>query len=219
VIQFISTYGVWVVAAFIALESIGLPLPAEAALMAAGFFAATTRGIDIWLLISAGILAAIAGEIVGFWIGRTFGYPALRKHGPRLGLTEGRIKIAQWLFAQYGGRFVFIARFLPVLRNIAAVLAGANAMPQRRFYLASWMAAAAWVVGYGLSAYVFGETFTSLATPVAGMLGVAAGAIVVALPTLLLRSEKRLLTRAERELVRAPTPSHPAGAVAVPEPG
>ena len=106
-----------------------------------------------------------------------------------------------------------------MLRNIAAVLAGANAMPQRRFYLASWMAAAAWVVGYGLSAYVFGETFTSLATPVAGILGVAAGAIVVALPTLLLRSEKRLLTRAERELVRAPTPSHPAGAVAVPEPG
>jgi membrane protein DedA with SNARE-associated domain len=207
VIQFISTYGVWVVAAFIALESIGLPLPAEAALMAAGFFAATTRSIDIWLLIGAGILAAIAGEIVGFWIGRAFGYPALRKHGPRLGLTEARIKIAQWLFAQYGGRFVFIARFLPVLRNVAAVLAGANAMPQRRFYLASWMAAAAWVVGYGLASYLFGETFTSLATPVAGILGVAAGAIVVALPTLLLRSEKRLLVKAERELAGATTRS------------
>jgi membrane protein DedA with SNARE-associated domain len=202
-IEFISTYGVWVVAAFIALESIGLPLPAEAALMAAGFFAATTRGFDIWFLIGVGILAAIAGEIVGFWIGRTFGYPALRKHGSRFGLTEARIKIAQWLFAQYGGRFVFIARFLPVLRNIAAVLAGANAMPQRNFYFASWMAAAAWVMGYGLASYLFGETFTSLATPVAGILGVAAGAIVVALPMILLRSEKRLLVKAERELAGA----------------
>jgi membrane protein DedA with SNARE-associated domain len=206
-IQFISTYGVWVVAAFIALESIGLPLPAEAALMAAGFFAATTGSFDIWLLISAGIVAAIAGEIIGFWIGRTFGYSMLRKHGPRFGLTAARIKIAQWLFAQYGGRFVFIARFLPVLRNIAAVLAGANAMPQRSFYLASWMAAAAWVMGYGLAAYVFGETFTRLATPVAGILGAVAAAIVMALPALLLRSEKRLLTRAERELAGATTHS------------
>jgi membrane protein DedA with SNARE-associated domain len=205
--QFISTYGVWVVAAFIALESIGLPLPAEAALMAAGFFAATTRGFDIWFLISAGILAAIAGEIVGFWIGRTFGYPMLRKHGPRFGFTEGRIKISQWLFAQYGGRFVFIARFLPVLRNIAAVLAGANAMPQRSFYFASWMAAAAWVTGYGFASYLFGETFTSLATPAAGILGAVAAVIVVALPTVLLRSEKRLMVKAERQQAGATTHS------------
>ena len=72
--EFVSIYGVWLVAAFIALESIGMPLPAEAALIAAGFFAARTHGIDIWSLISAGILAAILGEIVGFWIGRRFGH-------------------------------------------------------------------------------------------------------------------------------------------------
>jgi membrane protein DedA with SNARE-associated domain len=206
-IEFVSTYGVWVVAAFIALESIGIPLPAEAALIAAGFFAARTHGFDIWFLVSAGILAAVAGEIVGFWIGRTFGYPLLRRHGPRFGLTEGRIKIAQWLFVRYGGRFVFVARFLPVLRNFAAVLAGANAMAQRNFYFASSMAAATWVLGYGLAAYVFGEAFTNLAGPVAGVLGAVAAAIVLALPALLLRSEKRLLTQAERELVGVTTRS------------
>jgi len=68
--EFVSIYGIWLVAAFIALESVGIPLPAEAALIAAGFFAARTHDLDIWSLIAAGILAAILGEVVGFWIGR-----------------------------------------------------------------------------------------------------------------------------------------------------
>src|SRR5262249_37756397 len=143
--ELVSIYGIWVVAAFIALESVGIPLPAEAALIAAGFFAARTHGLEIWSLITAGIVAAIFGEIVGFWIGRRFGHQLLVRYGTRLGMTEGRIRIGQWLFVRYGGRFVFIARFLPFLRNIAAVLAGTNAMTQRSFYFASATAAAAWI--------------------------------------------------------------------------
>ena len=105
--EFISLYGIWLVAAFIALESVGLPLPAEAALIAAGFFAARTQVLNIWCLIAAGIVAAIIGEIVGFWIGRRFGSQLLDRYGTRLGFTEGRIRIGQWLFIRYGGRFVF----------------------------------------------------------------------------------------------------------------
>jgi membrane protein DedA with SNARE-associated domain len=195
--QFISIYGVWLVAAFIALESVGIPLPAEAALIAAAFFAARTNGLDIWSLIATGILAAIVGEIVGFWIGRRFGYQLLRRHGARLGLTEGRIRIGQWLFVRYGGRFVFIARFLPFLRNMAAVLAGANSMAQHNFYFASGTAAVAWIMCYGFAAYSFGEAFTNLASPAAVFLGLAAALIVLAVPALILRYEKRLLAKAE----------------------
>jgi membrane protein DedA with SNARE-associated domain len=101
--EFVANYGIWVVAAFIALESVGIPLPAEAALIAAGFFAARTHGIDLWTLIGAGIVAAIIGEIVGFWIGRRYGHQLLARHGARVGLTPGRIRIGQWLFARYGG--------------------------------------------------------------------------------------------------------------------
>src|SRR5262249_45658132 len=104
-------YGIWLVAAFIALESVGIPLPAEAALIAAGFFAARTHHLDIWSLIAAGIVAAILGEVVGFWIGRRFGNQLLMRHGARLGFTEGRIRIGQRLFVRFGGRFVFVARF------------------------------------------------------------------------------------------------------------
>jgi membrane protein DedA with SNARE-associated domain len=192
--EFVSNYGVWLVAAFIALESIGVPLPAEAALIAAAFFAARTHGIDIWSLIAAGILAAILGEIVGFWIGRRFGHRLLMRYGTRLGFTEGRITICQWL-VRYGGRFVFIARFLPFLRNIAAVLAGTNSMAQHSFYFASATAAVAWIVCF-FAAYSLGEAFANLASPVAVVLGLAAALIILAAPVLILRYETRLLVKA-----------------------
>ena len=199
--EFISIYGVWLVAVFIALESIGIPLPAEAALIAAGFFAARTHGIDIWSLIAGGIVAAIFGEIVGFWMGRSFGHRLLMRYGARLGFTEGRIRIGQWLFYRYGGRFVFIARFLPFLRNIAAVLAGTNSMAQHSFYFASATAATAWIRGYGLAAYSFGVAFANLASPAAVILGLAATLIVLATPVLILRYERSLLAKAEREFL------------------
>src|SRR5262249_6287236 len=195
--EFVSNYGIWVVAAFIALESVGIPLPAEAALIAAGFFSARTHGLDILSLLAAPIAAAIAGEIVGFWIGRRFGHRLLMRYGTRLGMTEGRIRIGQWLFLRYGGRFVFVARFLAFLRNIAALLAGTHAMAPPKFYFASATAAAAWIVCYGLAAYSFGEAFADVASPAAVCLGIAAAMIVVAAPALMLRYEKHLLAKAE----------------------
>src|SRR5258707_9021636 len=192
-VEFVSIYGIWVVAAFIALESVGIPLPAEAALIAAGFFAARTHGLDIWSLITAAIVAAIVGEIVGFWIGRRFGHQLLSRYGTRLGMTEGRIRIGQWLFVRYGGRFVFIARFLPFLRNIAAVLAGTNPMGQRHFHFPSWTRAAAWFIFYGLVPLPVGEAFADVASPAAIGLGLAAARIVLAAPARMLRAEKSLL--------------------------
>jgi membrane protein DedA with SNARE-associated domain len=200
VAEFVGIYGVWLVAGFVALESIGAPLPAEAAIMAAGFFAARTHDLDIRLLIVVGSAAAMLGNALGFWIGRRFGYRLLTRYGHRVGLTEARIRIGQWLFVRYGGRFVFIARFLPFLRNMAAILAGANAMPQALFHAASGSAAVAWVALYSLASYALGEAFAAVASSTAIGLGVVAIAIIVAIPSLILRYEERLLVRVEREL-------------------
>ena len=196
--EFVATYGMWLVAAFIALETIGAPLPAEAALMAAAFLAARTHDFDIWSLIAAGIAAAILGNVAGFWLGRRFGPQLVLRHGARFGLTAQRIKIGQWLFVRYGGRFVFTARFLPFLRNMAAVLAGANSMPQPKFYLVSTIAGAAWVVCYGLGTYALSEVFMQIASPAAIVLAVAAASIVLAVPMFIVRYEQRLLAHIAR---------------------
>jgi membrane protein DedA with SNARE-associated domain len=205
--QFIGAHGVWLVAAFIALETVGTPLPAEALLIAAAVFAASTHEIDLRLLIWAAILAAILGNVAGFWIGRRFGHALLARYGNRVGLTAERIKIGQWLFLRYGGVFVFVARFLPFLRNMAAILAGANNMAARRFYLASSVAAVCWVMFYALSAYSFGAAFVDSASPAAIAMGLVACVIILAIPALIVRYEKRLLARAEREIPDFPGPA------------
>jgi membrane protein DedA with SNARE-associated domain len=194
--HFISGYGIWIVAAFIALESVGLPLPAEAALMAVAFFAAKAEGINIHSLITAGIVAAIIGEIMGFWMGRKFGHALLVKHGHRFGLTQERIRIGQWLFVRYGAAFVFVARFLPFLRNIAAALAGTNCMPKSSFHMASASAAATWVLGYGFAAYFLGEAFMNSASPVTISVGIVTSIIIlIAVPATFARCEKSLRTK------------------------
>jgi len=201
---FIAAYGVWLVAAFIALESIGAPLPAEAALMAGAVYAATTDALDIRWLLAVASLAAIAGNAAGYWIGRRYGYRLLMRYGHRVGLTANRVKIGQWLFLRYGGRFVFAARFLPFLRNMAAMLAGAHRMSPARFFLASSAAAVAWVLAFGLAAYAFGDAFAHAASPATFALAAVAVTIVVALPLAILRWEKRLLAQAERALPDPP---------------
>jgi membrane protein DedA with SNARE-associated domain len=196
--EFISTFGVWLVAAFITLETMGAPLPAEAALIAAGILA-RTHELDVRSLIAAGIAAAVVGNIGGFWIGSRFGHKLLLRYGAHIGLTPARLRIGQWLFERYGGRFVFIARFLPFLRNMAAVLAGTNAMAPFVFHLASSAAAIIWVTGYGLGAYWLGALFTKFASPTAIGLGVLAVAIVLAVPALIVRYERNVLARIESE--------------------
>ena len=190
--QLISIYGLWVVAGFIALESIGVPLPAEATLIAAAFFAARTQAMNIWVLIAVGILAAMGGEILRFLDRQEV---RLSTHGTvwkSFRTDGGTDRISQRLFLQYGGAFVFTARFLPFLRNMGAMLAGANCMAQHRFYFASGTAAASWVTGYGLLAYSFGDAFTTLASPVAVSLGIATAFLAVGLPMLIVRYEKSL---------------------------
>jgi membrane protein DedA with SNARE-associated domain len=196
--DFISTFGVWLVASFIALETMSLPLPAEAALIVAGILA-RTHGIDIRSLIIGGIAAAVIGNIAGFWIGRRFGQSLLVRYGARVGLTPARIRIGQWLFERHGGAFVFAARFLPFLRNMAAVLAGTNAMAPHVFHLASTTAAVIWVTGYALAAYWLGAVFTKFASPAAIVLAVLAILIMFAVPVLIMRYEKRVLAKIERE--------------------
>jgi len=88
--------------ALVFLESIGLPLPGEAILVSAAIFAGTTQDISIALVLLSAVLGAIFGSTIGFWIGDRYGYPLLLHYRSYIGLTETRIKIAQYLFRRRG---------------------------------------------------------------------------------------------------------------------
>src|SRR5262252_3875789 len=124
--HFAHTYGVWLLAALLAIECSGIPVPGETTLIAWALYAGTSHTTDIGILIAAAAIGAITGNIAGYLIGRSVGYRLLVQHGSRIGFSESRFKIGHYLFRHYGIAAVFSGRFLPLLRSALPILAGAN---------------------------------------------------------------------------------------------
>lgn len=196
----IATYGYGLVAGVVALESTGLPLPGEATLLTAAVYAGTTHRLSIVGVIVAASIGAILGDNVGFWIGREAGIRLLLRYGPRIGITEGKIKLGRYLFMRHGGKVVFLARFVAVLRALGAFLAGANRMPWGSFLIYNAAGGIVWSALYGGAAYAFGDQMHRFAGPIGYVaLGLAAVAIVAG--WFFLRShEARLEAEAQRAL-------------------
>jgi membrane protein DedA with SNARE-associated domain len=199
-IHFISTYGYGVVALVIGLECLGLPLPGETILIAAAIYAGTSHVLNIWVVIGVAALGAILGNTIGFWIGREGGYRLLRRYGPRLKMSESRIKLGQYLFMHHGGKIVFLSRFVAVMRVFGALLAGANRMNWLSFLFFNVTSAIVWAALYGAGAYYLGKK-VHFFTRYAGIgAGLAAVILIAALVIFLRRHEARLQSEAEREL-------------------
>ena len=71
--RLIATYGAWVVGTVVGLESMGIPVPGETALLTAALFAGSTGRLSIAAVIAAAAAGAIAGDNLGFWVGRALG--------------------------------------------------------------------------------------------------------------------------------------------------
>ena len=196
----ISTYGYWTAGGIIALESMGLPLPGEATLIAAAVYAGETRHLNIWGVIAAGAVGAIIGDNIGFWIGREIGYRLLLRYGHYVYLTDARIKLGQYLFLRHGGKIVFFGRFVAVLRALAALLAGANHMSWRRFLLFNAAGAVVWAGLYGGAAYYFGHALERVSKPAAFGLASIAAITVAGLLVIVHRREAQLEQVAEHAL-------------------
>jgi hypothetical protein len=91
----IMKYGSFAVAGVVCLESMGLPLPGEAILIAAAIYAGKTGDLNIIEVIAAAAAGAIVGDNIGYWIGREIGFRLLVRYGGYVGLTEPRIKVGQ----------------------------------------------------------------------------------------------------------------------------
>jgi len=132
-IHIIAANGYWIVALAIGLECLGLPVPGESILVAAAVYAGSSHALNITLVIGAAAFGAILGNAIGFWIGREGGYRLLLRYGRRFGMTDGRIKLGQYLFLKHGGKIVFFGRFVAGLRVFVGIFAGANRMSWRSF--------------------------------------------------------------------------------------
>ncbi len=165
-------------ALFVGIESAGVPIPGETALIAAGFLA--QRGeLDIGLVIAVASVSAIVGDNVGYLIGRKGGRALLLKPGP---LHRHRLKVIEHgepFFLKHGAKAVFLGRWVGALRIAAAWLAGANRMPWPVFTFWNALGGVTWATSVGLAAFFLGRA----AEPILKEVGLV-GAGVVALAVL-----------------------------------
>lgn len=196
----IHAYGLIVVAAVVGSESLGIPVPGETALIVASVIAGTKHELNILSVILTAATAAIGGRLIGYLIGRQFGYWLLLRYGGYVGITEKRIKLGQYLFMRHGGKIIIIAQFIPILRTLAGILAGANRMPWRHFVAASVASALLWATFFGLAAYSLGREVEQLAGSMVIILGIATVIALIIAAGFIRRHELELVARAELAL-------------------
>src|ERR687891_63408 len=158
------TLGAWAypaVAGFAFLETaafVGLLVPGETAVVVGGVVA-ERGGVDLLPLIGFVWVAAAAGDMVSFLIGRRLGRPFLERHGPRFQLTPDRLARVDRFYERHGGKAVLLGRFTGLVRAVSPFVAGASGLALRRFV--GWSAAGAllWATTFTLVGYGFSESF------------------------------------------------------------
>jgi membrane protein DedA with SNARE-associated domain len=177
-------YGYLAVGALIFLENFGVPAPGETILIAASVYAGAGR-LNIIVVGVIAVVAAVAGDNVGYLIGRTGGRAFVHRWGRYLLLTPERFRRAQSFFVRHGAKIVTVARFIEGLRQANGIIAGTTGMPWPRFLAFNVLGAVLWVgpwagLGYAAGTHIgpIYQQFTRYQTYVLIGLGVLAAALL-----------------------------------------
>jgi membrane protein DedA with SNARE-associated domain len=171
----------------IGLESLGIPLPGEIALVSAALLASRSDlQIDPVMVAAAATPGAIVGDTIGYSIGRRFGMSLFVWLGGRFPkhFGPGHVALAGQLFDRWGGWAVFFGRFVALLRILAGPLAGALRMHYPRFLAANASGAVVWAGGTTAVVYFLGmaaERWLSRFSWVALVLAVLVGIVATRL--------------------------------------
>jgi membrane protein DedA with SNARE-associated domain len=170
--------GYFVLALLVGVESSGVPVPGETALIAAGVLARKGQ-MDIVLVIAIAAAAAIVGDNVGYLIGRKGGRRLLLAKGPLEHHRRQVIEKGEPFFERHGAKAVFLGRWFAGLRIAAAWLAGINKMHWPVFLFWNALGGIAWATSVGTVSYLLGPTAESLFRTV-GLAGVGIVAAAIA---------------------------------------
>jgi membrane protein DedA with SNARE-associated domain len=180
--------------ALLALESFGLPVPGETVLIACSVLA-SQGSLSIEWVIVVGVLAAIIGDNLGYWVAREGGRPLLERYRLTRPYAEKYLPRGERFFAVHGGKAVFLGRFVAVLRVTSAWVAGISHMHWWRFLFWNAAGGIVWATSIALLSYYLGDAAASAF----GRYGLyaAGGAILLSAIGFLIvkRVEKRMLER------------------------
>ncbi len=185
----------------IGLESLGIPLPGEIALVSAAVLASQNVGISpVWVGVAA-IAGAIVGDSIGYTIGRKFGMTLFEKLGARFPkhFGTGHVALAKQLFGRWGVWTVFFGRFIALLRILAGPLAGALRMRYPHFLAANASGAICWAGGTTAVVYFLGLAAEKWLSRFSWVALVVAVVIGIGMTKLLKDRTEALITQLEAE--------------------
>ena len=134
---------------------VGFFLPGDSLLVTAGLFAAKGDLSVFWLIVVLSI-AAIAGDSTGYWIGKTAGPTIYKKEDSRF-FKKSHLRKAEQFYIRHGGKTIILARFVPIIRTFAPVVAGAAGMEYKRFVSFNIFGGILWVASMSLIGYYLGR--------------------------------------------------------------
>ena len=155
----IEAFGMLGVLAIVFVESgllVGFLLPGDSLLFTAGLLSAHDVLPDLWILLVTIPIAAIAGDQVGYAIGRKAG-PAIFKRPESRFFHHENVERAQAFFDRHGPRTIVLARFVPIVRTFAPVTAGVARMDYRTFLTYNIVGGVLWGVGVTTLGYFLGQ--------------------------------------------------------------
>ena len=159
--QLITDWGYAGIFLVVILGNIGLPVPEETVLAVAGYLVWSGR-LHLLPVLIVGLASAVAGDNVGYWLGRRYGRRIVERYAHWL-LKPGRLVVAESFVRRYGALAVCVARFVGGFRFLAGPLAGAVGLPFRSFLRGNLVGAVLFVpyavgigyaIGYGLGPYM-----------------------------------------------------------------
>jgi membrane protein DedA with SNARE-associated domain len=194
VTHFFTHHGLPLLFVVVMLESFGVPLPGETALIAFGVLAAEGHYSILWVIVVAAA-AAIVGDNLGYWlIGRWGGRRLFERWGWLRRYSERVLPRAEQLMERYGGRVVFFGRFIAILRFTAAWVAGLGRMHWLKFLVWNAAGGICWATLVGLISYYSGKAAAD-AIQRYGLYAFAVVAALVVLAWLVLHYGKRWVER------------------------
>lgn len=154
-IKTVGLFGVWGIVFSESGLLIGFMLPGDSLLFTAGFL--SSQGyLPIVPLVIGSFLAAILGDAVGYYFGKKTGRRIFTKEDGWF-FHKDRLLEAKKFYDHYGPWAIILARFMPVIRTLAPILAGVGEMPYRVFFMANVVGATLWAIGITLLGYYLGQ--------------------------------------------------------------
>src|ERR1039458_6430992 len=164
VTRVISAGGYAGIAALMAVNSAGIPLPSELIMPFSGYLVYLGR-FNLFMVAIVGMVGCNVGSAIGYWIGAKGGRPLVERYGKWVLMSHHDLDRMTQFFSRYGSITVLVARLLPVVRTFIAFPAGIAKMPQLRFHIYTFVGSWPWCFGLAYAGKRLGQSWNDPHSP------------------------------------------------------